>query len=159
MLSHKSRRKWLTGFADITGYQWDVSTNLLGTTGKGFPSWWDNRSVRWKKICPHPFCYRLEPDAVILGGPAATSSYQARRCPHTVDGKFERCRDWWHLWTTKPILRPPTSGFQVNEIVNILWFKPLPLDFLFLGLIQICKNKNFLWQKTQWTKWEKIIVT
>lgn len=51
-LSHKSWRKWLTALtilADTTGYQWDVTKNLLGTTGKDFSSWGDNRSVRWKK--------------------------------------------------------------------------------------------------------------
>lgn len=56
-LNHKSWRKWLTGLtilADTTGYQWDVNKNLLGTTGKDFPSRWEDRPERWKKNCPYP---------------------------------------------------------------------------------------------------------
>ena len=107
----------LTILADKTGYQWDVNKSLLGTTGKDFPSWWDNRPVRWKKNCSHPFPSRLECDDVIFGGVAAISSYKGGHCQHIVGANLKDLE-------TDKISEPP----------NQFW-DHLPLEFRLIKLL------------------------
>lgn len=99
VVSHKSWRKWLTGLtilADITGYQWDVSKNLLGTTGKDFPSWWDHKSRRWEKknVLSSSSAFPIGLWEDVRFGGIVEASYLTRGDPASavwVDGKSERC--------------------------------------------------------------------